>query len=111
MGREERALRKEWSIELQRSDPALCMQVDQTAAALAEMPAVFIQACERFGGPPGLIGTAGFPCPPTTHDPSPAAAATVLRPHPSPRPGPRRSDLHQRKLVERPGENTEPEAA
>jgi tetratricopeptide (TPR) repeat protein len=45
---------REWSIELQRRDPALCMQLDQTTAALDENPAVFLQACERFGGPPDL---------------------------------------------------------
>jgi tetratricopeptide (TPR) repeat protein len=42
----------QWSVELERRDPALSMQLEQTGMALAANPAVFSQACERFGGPP-----------------------------------------------------------
>jgi hypothetical protein len=42
----------QWSVELERRDPVLSMQLEQITAALAADPAVFSQACERFGGPP-----------------------------------------------------------
>jgi tetratricopeptide (TPR) repeat protein len=65
---------REWSIELQRRDPALCMQLDQVTAALDENPAVFIQACERFGGPPDLSAPLD-----DSAEPSLAATSSVQR--------------------------------
>jgi hypothetical protein len=43
----------QWSVELERRDPVLSMQLEQIVVALDADPAVFSQACERFGGPPG----------------------------------------------------------